>query len=111
MAPTWDRVVDLLATVGGAREADLFAIEALVRQYHRMKAAGAVIDEYGIIATDVSGNVRPSPFAREEREATAMFLRLAEHFGLTVASRMRLGLMHLQGKTMTQALHESLEDG
>jgi len=111
MRPTWDRVVEILGTVGGAREADVFAIEALVRQYERMKAAGAVVDKYGIVARNAADEVIPSRFAREEREATAMFLRLAEHFGLSVASRMRLGLMNLQGKTMAQALHEDLEEG
>lgn len=89
----------------------MFAIEALVRQYHRMKAAGNVVDEYGVVQVDASGNSVPSRFAREEREATAMFLRLAEHFGLTVASRMRLGLMNLQGMTMAQQLHQDLNEG
>lgn len=110
MRPTWDRMVELVVPLG-SRPVDVFALEALVRQYHRMRSTGALVDEYGVVHRTEGGAISASPFLRAERDAAAMFLRLAEQFGLTVASRMRLGLMQLQGKTMAQALSDDLEEG
>jgi len=107
MVPTWDRMVRLVGEFG-VREADAFGIEALVRQYHRMIEAGRLVDEYGVLSRNAAGDVIPNPFMKAERDATAMFLRLGEQYGLTVAARMRLGLMQLAGKTLAQALHEDL---
>ncbi len=110
MRPTWDRMVELLVPLG-SRQVDVFAIEALVRQYHRMRSTGALVDEYGVVLRTEAGAVSASPFLRAERDAAAMFLRIGEQFGLTVASRMRLGLMRLEGKTMAEALqHDLAED-
>lgn len=110
MRPTWDRMVELLVPLG-TRPVDAFTVEALVRQYHRMRSTGALVDEYGVVLRTEGGAVSASPFLKAERDAAAMFLRIGEQFGLTVASRMRLGLMQLQGKTMAQALSEDLEEG
>lgn len=105
----WDRIVETLNGVP-LRSADSFGIEALVRQYHRMRQAGALVDQYGVITRTTAGDVAVSPFVKAERDATAAFLRLAEHYGLTVASRMRLGLMQLAGKTLAQALADDLQN-
>lgn len=105
----WERIV---ATLGEMplREADAFGIELMVRQYEVARRAGALLDDYGILSKRTSGEVTTSPLVRAQRDAAAMFLRYAEHYGLTVASRMRLGLMQLAGKTLAQALVEDLEE-
>ena len=89
----------------------MFALELLVRQYQRVKQAGELVDRYGIVTRSESGAVTVSPFVKAERDATSAFLRLAEHYGLTTASRMRLGLMQLVGKTLSQQLLDDLNDG
>lgn len=107
MVPTWERLVELIGELG-VRDVDAFALEALVRQYHRMRDTGKLVDDYGVVARNGQGEVIPSPFLRAEREATRAFVQLAEQYGLTLAARMRLGLMQLAGKTLAQALHEDL---
>jgi P27 family predicted phage terminase small subunit len=109
MLPTWHRVVDAMGGIAALTAGDLFTIEAFVRQYHRMREAGKLVDDYSILATRVTGDVTVSPFLKAERDSAAMVLRLAEQYGLTVASRMRLGLMNLQGRTMLQALNDDLD--
>ncbi|HYT30552.1 MAG TPA: phage terminase small subunit P27 family [Actinomycetota bacterium] len=109
LVPVWTNLVDALGGVTSLRPADAFAVEAMVRQFARIKQAGELVDQYGMVTQTVSGDVTVSPFLKAERDATAMFLRLAEHYGLTVAARLRLGLMQLAGKTLAQQLAEDLE--
>ncbi len=112
MVPTWNRVVEAMPTA--PRTGDAFVIEAFVRQYHRMQAAGELVDPesgYGVAVRKVNGDITASPFLKAERDSAAMVLRIAEHFGLTIASRMRLGLMQLAGETLAQALSRDLEEG
>jgi P27 family predicted phage terminase small subunit len=111
MVSTWTAVVAALGPTSTLRDGDAFALELLVRQYHRVKQAGELVDKYGIVSRSESGAVTVSPFVKAERDATAAFLRLAEHYGLTVASRMRLGLLQLVGKTLSQQLLDDLRDG
>ena len=111
MVPTWRAVVRALGPMSALREGDVFALELLVRQYQRVKQAGELVDRYGIVTRSESGAVTVSPFVKAERDATSAFLRLAEHYGLTTASRMRLGLMQLVGKTLSQQLLDDLNDG
>jgi P27 family predicted phage terminase small subunit len=111
MLPTWKAVVRALGPTSALRDGDVFALELLVRQYHRVKQAGELVDKYGIVHRSESGTIGVSPFVRAERDATTAFLRLAEHYGLTTASRMRLGLMQLVGKTLSQQLLDDLTEG
>ncbi|MGH2663670.1 MAG: phage terminase small subunit P27 family [Actinomycetota bacterium] len=93
------------------RNLDAWTLEALVVQVTRMRQAGAVVDQYGVLHRKGNDDVIASPFLKAEREAASMLLRLAEQSGLTLAARMRLGLMQLQAKTLTEALSEDLESG
>lgn len=105
----WTQLLELMGPGSGVRPIDAFGLEALVRQYVRMRQMGAIVDQYGPIAKRASGDVVPTPFARAERDATAAFLRLAEQYGLTTASRLRLGLMQLVGRSLSEALSADLE--
>lgn len=109
MRPTWDRFVDALTPLATLREADSFGIEMMVRQYHRVVSTGEYVDLYGVLSKKESGDISLAPALKGERDATAMFLRLAEQYGLTLASRMRLGLMRLAGQTLAQALSQDLD--
>jgi P27 family predicted phage terminase small subunit len=107
MHETWHHLVGALGDVP-IRQGDAMALAMLVRQYHRMVDAGNMVDQYGVAFRTPADAVVVSPFLRAERDATAMFLRLAEHYGLTLASRMRLGLMRLAGQTLAQSLSNDL---
>lgn len=114
MLETWARVVEMAGGVSTLKPGDALVIEALVRRYHRMRDAGALIDGddgYGLMVRKVSGDIAASPFVAVERDAARDVLRIAEHYGLTVAARMRLGLLHLAGRTLAQALNADLEEG
>lgn len=77
---------------------------------HRAARATAGLERYGEVVRGTRGPML-NPLARLERDATSTFLRLAEELGLTFASRLRLGVVELQGKSVLQALHEDLERG
>ncbi|MGH2692334.1 MAG: P27 family phage terminase small subunit, partial [Actinomycetota bacterium] len=79
-------------------------------QFVRARQASEHVEKYGIVAQSVSGDVKASPLLKAERDAAAQFLRFAEHYGLTIAARMRLGLMRLQGASMAQTLAKGLEE-
>lgn len=106
----WNNLLGTLgADAGHLTPADTFGLEALVRQYLRMREAGRLVDEYGLVSRTLTGDVRVTPFLRAERDATIAFLRLAEQYGLTIASRLRLGLMQLAGQSLLQALNADLD--
>jgi P27 family predicted phage terminase small subunit len=108
MQAVWRRMVGALRISAPLREVDVFALEAAVRLYVRMRENGKLVDDYGVLARTDAG-VTVSPFVKGERDAALGFLRFAEQYGLTLASRMRLGLMQLQGKSLLEGLAEDLE--
>lgn len=109
MHATWASVVELLDGQAGVHAADAIMIESIVRTYHRTIEAAAVVDRVGV-AVNNDGKLAVNPLLRAERDETQLLLRLAEHYGLTVAARMRMGLMQLAGQTLAQALYADLED-
>jgi hypothetical protein len=50
-----------------------------------------------------------NPAIKVEKDAAATFLRLAEQYGLTLAARLRLGLMQLAGESMLASLDRDLD--
>jgi P27 family predicted phage terminase small subunit len=110
MQQIWRRLVELIGPAR-LRSEDAFTIEAMVRQFRRMQQAGEWLESYGIHQESASGAISASAFLKAERDATAMFLRLAENYGLTTASRMRLGLMQLSGASLAQQLSDDLSGG
>lgn len=108
MHPTWRAIVELIGE--RARDEDLFVIEGLVRSYWRMVETGEMASKLGPAIKTPAGGIAVNPFIRAERDATTAFVRMAESYGLTLASRMRLGLMQLAGQTLHQALAADLED-
>lgn len=111
----WDSIVSALHGITSLRPADGFVLEAFARQYVRMRQIGRICAAqeaggYGVIGRKANGEVTVSPFVRGEREAAAAVLRFAETYGMTVAARMRLGLMQLQGRTMAESLSDDLNE-
>lgn len=105
--PVWEQAVAELEPKG-LRPADLEALRLMCVAACRARQAAAEIERYGLL---VKGDRGPmvNPMARLERDATMTYLRLAEQFGLTLASRMRLGLMVLAGESLVAELNRDLD--
>lgn len=101
------RVVNELSA-RGLREADLAAVEMLVTAYQRHQEARRWIDKQGILVRGQRGAM-VNPLLKIEKDSAATYLRLADAFGLTLASRLRLGLMQLAGESMLSALNADLD--
>lgn len=92
----------------GLKEADLEAIRMMCHAAHRHQEAASKVNEYGIL---VQGDRGPmvNPLIKVEKDMAATYLRIAESYGLTIASRMRLGLMQLTGQSILQGLNADLD--
>lgn len=105
----WEIIVGELAH-RNLNPADLEAIRQLVTAAYRARQAAAEINRLGILVQGERGPM-VNPLCKLERDATMTYLRLAEQYGLTIASRLRLGLMALAGETVLSALNEDLDAG
>ncbi len=92
----------------GLRHADLEGVRMMVTAAHRNRQAAALVDAHGLLVTSPTGQPVPNPALKIEKDTRADFLRLADAFGLTLAARLRLGLLQLQGETLLQSLERDL---
>jgi P27 family predicted phage terminase small subunit len=92
----------------GLREADLAAVEMMVVAYQRNREAREKIAETGMLVRGPRGPM-VNPLLKVEKDTAATYLRLAEQFGLTLAARLRLGLMQLAGESLLQSLNADLD--
>lgn len=106
-AAVWEQAVAELEPKG-LRPADLEAVRLMCVAACRARQAAAELDKYGLLVKGERGPM-VNPMARLERDATMTYLRLAEQFGLTLASRMRLGLMVLAGESLVAELNRDLD--
>lgn len=90
------------------KTADLEALRMMCVAAARARQAATDIANYGLIVEGKHGPI-VNPLTRVEKDATATYLRLAEQYGLTLAARLRLGLMQLAGESMLQALNDDLD--
>lgn len=104
----WSDSVQRLASVGIIDRVDVPALEQLATQYARIRQAQRVIAEDGHFTRGSVGQLREHPALKIEREATTMFLKLADQFALTPVARTRLGLAQLHGRALQQELSEGL---
>lgn len=102
----WYRAVEEL-NPRGLREADLSAIEMMCIAYHRHKQARAIVERNGMVVTGRNGPVI-NPMIKVEREQAQAYLKIADEYGLTFASRLRLGLIQLTGQSILQSLDDDL---
>lgn len=93
-AELWDELVTALTAAGIAEQVDAAALTALCVQWARAEKAREVIAEKGLFARGSTGQLVTHPAVAIEREAHAMLLRFAEHYGLTAAARARIALGH-----------------
>src|SRR5262245_1555581 len=111
----------------GLRPADLPAIRLMCEQAaiayeaangrYGWARVGVLIPDMRNAAWDqergekVPTGVIENPAVQIGGRATERYMRIAQSFGLDVASRMRLGLMQLAGQSITDALLDEVERG
>lgn len=96
----WQDTVPMLHKRGLVDSSDLAALEQMATAYARFREAQRVIAKEGLTSYGSQGQTVEHPAVATERNAMAMFLRYAEHHGLTPVARTRLGLAQMQGQQM-----------
>lgn len=103
----WDTVIAELWP-RGLRESDLEGVRMMVIAAMRHRQAAASIEEYGLIVEGPKGPM-VNPAVKVEKDSAATFIRLAEAFGLTLAARLRLGLLQLAGESILASISKDLD--
>lgn len=98
----WDTAVAELWP-RGLRDADLEAIRQMCNAARRARQAADNIEKYGPLVKGLHGPVI-NPMLKVEKDATSLYMKIANDYGLTIASRLRLGIMALAGESMQAAL-------
>lgn len=106
-AEMYRRVVAELAP-RGLRDADLESIAMMCYSAAIHKEAREKIAETGLLVKGPRGPM-VNPLVKVARDEAATYLRLANEFGLTLASRLRLGLMQLAGESILSSLNRELD--
>lgn len=102
------RVVAELAP-RGLREADLEAVSMMCYSAHIHYEARRQIAETGVLVQGLRGPM-VNPLIKVARDEANTYLRLANEFGLTLAARLRLGLMQLAGESILTSLNKDLDE-
>jgi len=103
----YTRIVSEL-TPRGLREADLEAVSMMCHSAWLHTEARKKLAETGVLVKGPRGPM-VNPLVKVARDEAATYLRLADSFGLTLASRLRLGLMQLTGESILQSLNNDLD--
>lgn len=94
----------------GLRPADYEAIRLMCLMALRARQASDHIATWGLLVEGERGPLT-NPMIKVERDASMTYLRIAQDFGLTFASRLRLGLMRLSGESLLGQLNRELDEG
>lgn len=95
-------------TPRGLREADLEAISMMCYSACLHQEARRKLAETGILVKGPRGPM-VNPLVKVARDEAAIYLRLANEFGLTLAARLRLGLIQLAGESILTSLNNDLD--
>ena len=104
----WRQTVARLVEVGMIDLVDEAALRMLSMQYARWVKAGRAIAKEGMFTFGSRGQPREHPAVRIERDATVLYLRAAEQFGLTPVARTRLGLAELHRRSLHAEMDRAL---
>ena len=94
----------------GLRESDLESIAMMCYSAHVHREARRQISATGVLVKGPRGPM-VNPLIKVARDEANTYLRLANEFGLTLAARLRLGLMQLAGESILSALNRELDEG
>ena len=104
----WNEIVPSLIEVGIVDRIDAAVIEQMATQFSRIREAQAIIKQHGLTSFGHAGQLTVHPAVKIEREATTLFLKLAEQYALTPVARTRLGLAELHRRSMKQEMDERI---
>lgn len=104
----WKFAVDELVEVGIVDKVDIPVLEQLATQYARIRQAQAAIERFGHFTRGSTGQIVEHPAVKMERDATNLFLKLAEQYALTPVARTRLGLAELHRRSMADEMDERI---
>jgi P27 family predicted phage terminase small subunit len=104
----WHDVVLELVKIGMVDRVDRPVLKQLAVQYARIEQAQRVLAQDGHFTRGSVGQLKEHPALKIEANATALFLKLAEHYGLTPVARTRLGLAELHRRTLEQEFGSGL---
>jgi P27 family predicted phage terminase small subunit len=104
----WTTSVTRLVEVGIIDRVDIPVLEQLAVQYARIRQAQRVLAQDGHYSRGAAGQLKRHPAMDIEQNATATFLKIAEHFALTPIARTRLGLAELHRRSLATELNDGL---
>lgn len=104
----FDRAVAELAP-RGLRPADIDALVLMAHAAHMHREARRLIAKHGTLVAAPNGRPMVNPMIKVARDEAATYLRIANEYGLTVAARLRLGLMQLAGESILASLNRDLD--
>jgi len=100
----WKQVVPELAEAGVLRSVDLIALEAFVSQVAVMREAQRGLRGASLLVKGSRGQPVRNPLLDVQAQAQAEVRKWCERFGMDPATRTRLGLASVRGKTLEQEL-------
>lgn len=103
----FERVVAEL-TPRGLRPVDLEALEIMCHSAYAHRKAREFVAKHGVMV-QANGRIIPNPALKVARDEAAAYMRIAQEYGLTLAARLRLGLMQLAGESMLASLSRDLD--
>ena len=92
----------------GLREADVEAVAMMCHSAYVHFEARRKITETGVLVKGPRGPM-VNPMIKVARDEANIYLRLANEFGLTLAARLRLGLMQLAGESVLASMNRDLD--
>jgi P27 family predicted phage terminase small subunit len=98
--------VDAIARRGATQE-DMEAIVEMCQAAAYVRRAAADIESNGMVI-DTPFGPKVNPMLKVHKEQSARYMSIANEYGLTLASRLRLGLMQIAGESMLSGLHADL---
>lgn len=86
----WQRIVAALSGKGVLKPSDAGALAVAARQYSIMSAAREEVRQHGLTIQGYRGYRVTNPAVKVERDATQIYQRCLQEFGLTPSARSRL---------------------
>ena len=104
----WRSTVARLVDIGMIDRVDRPALEILATAYARWRQAAALLASGEIVILGGHDQPKQHPAIRIERDAATLYMRTAEHFGVTPIARSRLGLAEIHRRSLEAEMTSAL---
>ena len=105
----WRSTVTRLVEIGMIDRVDRAALEMLATSYARWRQAVAMLADQDLLVLGARAQLKQHPAIRIERDAATLYMRTAEHFGVTPIARSRLGLAEVHRRSLEAEMASALE--